>query len=256
MYSPELPPMHDLDVQEFKIGKMTHENGDDRTKKRQVRLMKNRQSAALSRHRKKEYIVNLEAKAQELQILKHEIQQNYSVQATRSFDDQRQIEYLEEKLRVPNEEIIIGMNKMRSQPAPAYNPGYQSPQQQQQSPQQSQQQQQPQQPQRKSPSNNVVNQPFLSISNPNVNSQPVYLTRARSFIATVAIDAPAYKEHPKRPITIVTSHFKHCLIGLALTFASPASRPLIAFFLTPKTSPWLPPPLHQLSNVIHPSNSK
>ncbi|GAM16836.1 hypothetical protein SAMD00019534_000110 [Acytostelium subglobosum LB1] len=273
MYSPELPPLHDMD-QEFKLGKNDHGHEEDKVKKRQVRLLKNRQSAALSRHRKKEYITSLEGKAQELHLVTHELRQTVNQMTRQQFDTTTHIEELDSmyrKLSVHNDllqqrideimtiiseknstptfspsssskpsthysrphEIIIGMNKMNH----CINKQQQQQQQQQttstSSTSSSSSSSSSSPSIQKVPTNNSDsstdnnknrssndsvsksnNQPFLSISNPNVNSSsPSYLTRARSssYHPTPHDNHPGLAESPSTSSTMLPSlhHLTH-----------------------------------------------
>eukprot|EP00026_Physarum_polycephalum_P013811 Phypoly_transcript_14255.p1 GENE.Phypoly_transcript_14255~~Phypoly_transcript_14255.p1 ORF type:complete len:192 (+),score=40.41 Phypoly_transcript_14255:149-724(+) len=71
---------------------------EDRTKKRQLRLLKNRQSAALSRQRKKEYITDLEERTNGLITENHELVQKIAFLSSVNVECKMHIETLEKIL--------------------------------------------------------------------------------------------------------------------------------------------------------------
>ncbi|KYQ93920.1 putative basic-leucine zipper transcription factor [Tieghemostelium lacteum] len=219
----------------FQVNKMKLDFPEDRHKKRQVRLEKNRKSAALSRHRKKEYISNLEAKAQELKQTTQEAQITYNQLSTKQMESIVLLESLDKSLNKLLSENEILKRKIQNLtnggkpssintlPIPTITASpsiLSSPMEQLQLLHHHHHQQQQQQQQKKkedreiiigvnkfshlynsnsksidheilekppilnttnnnnNSNNNIFNN--LSYSNPNVNSSPIYLTRARS----------------------------------------------------------------------------
>lgn len=81
-------------------GKMRVEfkSDEDRTRKRQLRLLKNRQSAALSRQRKKEYISDLEERTNELITENHTLVQKIAKLSSMNLEFKMHIDSLEKSL--------------------------------------------------------------------------------------------------------------------------------------------------------------
>lgn len=71
---------------------------EDRTRKRQLRLLKNRQSAALSRQRKKEYITDLEERTNGLLSENHELTHKIAKISTINNEFKMHIDNLEKRL--------------------------------------------------------------------------------------------------------------------------------------------------------------
>ncbi|KAF2074148.1 hypothetical protein CYY_004551 [Polysphondylium violaceum] len=127
MYSPtqiEMSSEPDMPVspqsQAFKINKMKLDiksSDDDRAKKRQVRLLKNRQSAALSRNRKKEYVSNLESKAHELKMSSQELHMAFTQLSANQYETRVRLELLEKQLgtiRLENENLAMKIDHVKS----------------------------------------------------------------------------------------------------------------------------------------------
>jgi len=77
---------------------------EDRVRKRQLRLLKNRQSAALSRQRKKEYINDLEVRATGLGTDKSDLEGKISRLTTLTLEYKLQVDKLEKQLQETNQE--------------------------------------------------------------------------------------------------------------------------------------------------------
>jgi hypothetical protein len=71
---------------------------EDRTRKRQLRLLKNRQSAALSRQRKKEYITDLEERTNGLITENHDLVQKIAKLSSLNVEFKMHIDSLEKCL--------------------------------------------------------------------------------------------------------------------------------------------------------------
>jgi hypothetical protein len=71
---------------------------EDRTRKRQLRLLKNRQSAALSRQRKKEYINDLELRTNGLITENHDLLQKITKLTSMNLEYKMHIDALEKRL--------------------------------------------------------------------------------------------------------------------------------------------------------------
>jgi len=71
---------------------------EDRTRKRQLRLLKNRQSAALSRQRKKEYINDLELRTNGLISENHDLLQKITKLTSMNLEHKLHIDNLEKRL--------------------------------------------------------------------------------------------------------------------------------------------------------------
>jgi len=113
--------------QAFKINKMKLDmksSDDDRAKKRQVRLLKNRQSAALSRNRKKEYVSNLESKAHELKVSSQELHMAFTQLSTNQYETRVRLELLEKQLgtiKLENENLTMKIEHVKSKIATKQN---------------------------------------------------------------------------------------------------------------------------------------
>ncbi|EGG20193.1 basic-leucine zipper transcription factor [Cavenderia fasciculata] len=145
-----IPSSPSMDSMIFSVGSKEH-GGDDKVKKRQVRLLKNRQSAALSRTRKKEYIVNLEEKGQELQLSTLTLKKSISFLTRCNQETLSDIQFLEKELSSLLTENEILKSKLN---------------------------------QRHNNNHHLPTPSFLSVSNPNLNSPSNYLARARSASST------------------------------------------------------------------------
>jgi len=83
---------------------------EDRTRKRQLRLLKNRQSAALSRQRKKEYINDLELRTNGLISENHDLLQKITKLTSVNLEYKMHIDSLEKRLSEAKNES----NELRS----------------------------------------------------------------------------------------------------------------------------------------------
>jgi len=105
--------------------KVEFKSDEDRTRKRQLRLLKNRQSAALSRQRKKEYITDLEERTNGLITENHDLVQKIAKLSSLNVEFKMHIDSLEKSLsesKNENSELRSRLSTANASPTSTSSP--------------------------------------------------------------------------------------------------------------------------------------